>query len=151
MNWNHSLMREWMFVIMLCELGGGCSKKGITNMIFLLVSGLRFESNNLRAYSSPVEWSFQSIDFGFSGVVKLSLWTIGSSEHSSCKLLCILNFRFIVEFQWFLMALSVLPGNHLAIKAHLFPTLLTHTFTFCAPRWSPRLTIQSNATFLYQG
>jgi hypothetical protein len=28
-------------------------------------------------------------------------------------------FRFIVEFQWFLMALSVRPGNSLAILAHL--------------------------------
>lgn len=39
----------------------------------------------------------------------------------------VLNFpsstpRFLsVEFQWFLIALSVLPGNSLAIDAHLFP------------------------------
>lgn len=31
------------------------------------------------------------------------------------------TFRFMLEFQWFLMALSVLPGICLAISAHLFP------------------------------
>jgi len=29
--------------------------------------------------------------------------------------------RLRVEFQWFLMALSVLPGRSLAMAAHLFP------------------------------
>ena len=32
--------------------------------------------------------------------------------------------RRIVEFQWFLMALSVLPGRSFAISAHLLPKLL---------------------------
>lgn len=32
-------------------------------------------------------------------------------------------FFFIEEFQWFLIALSVRPGNILAISAHLFPNL----------------------------
>jgi hypothetical protein len=31
--------------------------------------------------------------------------------------------RLIVEFQWFLMALSVLPGKNFAMIAHLFPRL----------------------------
>lgn len=31
--------------------------------------------------------------------------------------------RFCFEFQWFLMALSVLPGRYLAISVHLFPSL----------------------------
>jgi hypothetical protein len=35
--------------------------------------------------------------------------------------LFVLNFRFIVEFQWFLMWLSVLPGRSLLINAHLLP------------------------------
>lgn len=33
------------------------------------------------------------------------------------------NFRDIVEFQWFLIALSVLPGRYLEMRAHLFPNL----------------------------
>lgn len=33
-------------------------------------------------------------------------------------------FRFMDEFQWFLMALSVRPGSSLAISAHLFPISL---------------------------
>lgn len=36
----------------------------------------------------------------------------------------ILNFLWIVEFQWFFIALSVRPGTHLAIKAHLLPNLI---------------------------
>jgi hypothetical protein len=30
--------------------------------------------------------------------------------------------RRIVEYQWFLMALSVLPGRSFAISAHLLPS-----------------------------
>lgn len=30
--------------------------------------------------------------------------------------------RLIVEFQWFLIALSVRPGSRFAISAHLFPS-----------------------------
>ena len=42
---------------------------------------------------------------------------------SSFCLKCFI-FRFIVEFQWFLMALSVLPGKNLAMMAQRFPSLL---------------------------
>jgi hypothetical protein len=34
-----------------------------------------------------------------------------------------LIFLLIVEFQWFLIALSVLPGRNFAMMAHLFPRL----------------------------
>lgn len=39
----------------------------------------------------------------------------------------------MVEFQWFLIALSVLPGSHLAIRAHRLPSLIKSRFYFlCA-------------------
>ena len=44
------------------------------------------------------------------------------------------SFLLIVEFQWFLMELSVLPGRSLAICAHLFPYLNGNTVTFCELR-----------------
>ena len=46
-----------------------------------------------------------------------------SSSYKSAYEPIMRSFRFIVEFQWFFIALSVLPGSHFAIKAHLFPTL----------------------------
>jgi len=39
-------------------------------------------------------------------------------------------FRCMVEFQWFLMALSVRPGRYFAISAHLFPNFLCSSMIF---------------------
>lgn len=47
-----------------------------------------------------------------------------SSKAVPCARLSLLssvNLRLSVEFQWFFIALSVLPGRSFAIDAHLFP------------------------------
>ncbi len=56
-----------------------------------------------------------------------------SSSSKSTSLPIIRSLRFIVEFQWFFIALSVLPGSHLAIRAHLLPTLHSnYNYFLCA-------------------
>lgn len=65
--------------------------------------------------------------FYLMGVVKFNLWFKVFSSLNYYPFV-IRSFRFIVEFQWFLIALSVLPGSHFAIKAHLFPNLKYNIF-----------------------
>ena len=53
----------------------------------------------------------------------------------------------MVEFQWFLMALSVRPGMYLAISAHLLPNLDYVSVTFGGLGLWRGLIIQSIVTF----
>jgi hypothetical protein len=54
-----------------------------------------------------------------------------------------------VEFQWFFIELSVLPGKHLAIKAHLFPNLNYDSYTLCELKLSFCLIPPSTVTFVF--
>lgn len=60
-----------------------------------------------------------SSNLGFVGVCII---LYASISNFLCRLSCA-SFLEIVEFQWFLMALSVRPGKYLEINAHLFPNL----------------------------
>ena len=53
----------------------------------------------------------------------------------------------MVEFQWFLMALSVRPGMYLAISAHLLPYLNKVGVTFDGLGQWRGLIIKSIVTF----
>jgi hypothetical protein len=72
----------------------------------------------------------------FCGVEKLSFFAIplNSALDSTSCWFCSLRFLLMVEFQWFLMELSVLPGRHLAMSAHLLPNLYYTTGTSCELR-----------------
>ena len=59
--------------------------------------------------------------------------------------------RQIVEFQWFLMALSVRPGRNLEINAHLLPNLNKSTVTFGGIKLWFDLLAQSISVSLFQG
>lgn len=61
----------------------------------------------------------------FSGVLQsvTALLSVPCSTPKSSQRLSSLSLRFNVEFQWFLIALSVLPGRYREINDHLFPSL----------------------------
>ena len=101
---------------------------------------------DLQAESSRKDSSTFAED-AFWGVEKLSFLAIpGESEldYWSWVWHCILIFLFMVEFQWFLMELSVLPGNNLAIMAHLLPYLNWLSHTVCEPAQSLHLPDRSS-------
>jgi len=104
-------------------------KKGITKISYPL------EFPDLQADSSKNDSSILDGN-RFWGVEKFSFLAIpgeSSSDYSPGVWDCILSFLLIVEFQWFLMELSVLPGRSLAIMAHLLPYLYTLFLTACEP------------------
>jgi len=108
---------------------------------------------DLQAESSKND-SSTFVEEAFWGVEKLSFLAIpGESEldYWSWVWHCILSFLLMVEFQWFLMELSVLPGNNLAIIAHLLPYLNWLSHTVCEPAQSLHLPCQSTDPCLCQG
>lgn len=74
--------------------------------------------------------------FSFFGLLGVKKWELfWSSEAKLSESLDWEILRQIVEFQWFLMALSVLPGKYLEMWAHLFPSLHSRGYTFDGIQW----------------
>lgn len=109
----------------------------------------------LQADSKIEDYLFQIPEDCFWGVEKFSFLaspgiSCESSGESESWEVFNLSFLLMVEFQWFLMELSVRPGSNLAIRAHLFPNLNDSSFTVCEPKRWFHLLHRSNAPCRYR-
>ena len=108
-DWDRKLITELNITSFVV---GFWSRSKFPKLIGLISSSLLGEARFI-LFLVGVEWieSELVVEFGH----------ISESSHNFIS--CFANRLFNVELKWFLIELSVLPGNSFAISAHLFPTL----------------------------
>lgn len=116
-----------------------------TSSIYLLRSEFSISCFAFRYFSSSNLIREASDRLNFFIIVSLKYWSKAFYISN--------NFFFILEFQWFLMVLSVLPSKTLAISAHLLPfprcikykihssSLLQQIFLIFGLRWLCHLSL----------
>lgn len=92
----------------------------------LVFNGVLYRKSDYLASLSSIKVILEYY-FGVTKLISCIVFLSNSYDYSQLKVLAIIpifNFLLIVEFQWFLMQLSVLPGKNLEMMAHLFPWIL---------------------------